>query len=393
MLRLLFTTEDNSKQLTVITDGIDSQLNVFVTEDVVGDIDYFKSLGIVVEPGHTYNIGKFKEWAFDAKLILISYPEGLNEKSIILQDIQEDWRYIFETSTPELNFPATGGNEEYVITSGKQLYINGEAQGEIEPVELTVVVNGSGFAAQVDTTVSATQNPTEVERKGTLVATQKESNKQINIVLIQAASVITYEYTLTATPTSLSFNPSGQTLPLTITSQKQKKINGTNEGAAVNVNYTTNVSGTGFMKVDDSHIAATENTGDTARSGTAKIIQSESSKEVSISLTQPKAVVSYNYQLTVDPMQLNFVAEGESKILAITSNKTKTVNGKEEGLPISVAYTTTVAGEGFSKGDSEYSIVAAANTTSSERTGTAKVTASEGGKSIDVDLTQAAGTV
>lgn len=393
MLRLLFTTEDNSKQLTVITDGIDSQLNVFVTEDVVGDIDYFKSLGIVVEPGHTYNIGKFKEWAFDAKLILISYPEGLNEKSIILQDIQEDWRYIFETSTPELNFPATGGNEEYVITSGKQLYINGEAQGEIEPVELTVVVNGSGFAAQVDTTVSATQNPTEVERKGTLVATQKESNKQINIVLIQAASVITYEYTLTATPTSLSFNPSGQTLPLTITSQKQKKINGTNEGAAVNVNYTTNVSGTGFMKVDNSHITATENTGDTARSGTAKIVQNESSKEVSISLTQPKAVVSYNYQLTVDPMQLNFVAEGESKILAITSNKTKTVNGKEEGLPISVAYTTTVAGEGFSKGDSEYSIVAAANTTSSERTGTAKVTASEGGKSIDVDLTQAAGTV
>lgn len=349
MLRLLFTTEDNSKQLTVITDGIDSQLNVFVTEDVVGDIDYFKSLGIVVEPGHTYNIGKFKEWAFDAKLILISYPEGLNEKSVILQDIQEDWRYTFETSTPELNFPATGGNEEYVITSGKQLYINGEAQGEIEPVELTIVVNGSGFAAQADTTVSATQNPTEAERRGTLVATQKESNKQINIVLIQAASV--------------------------------------------NVNYTTNVSGTGFMKVDDSHIAATENTGDTARSGTAKIIQSESSKEVSISLTQPKAVVSYNYQLTVDPMQLNFVAEGESKILAITSNKTKTVNGKEEGLPISVAYTTTVAGEGFSKGDSEYSIVAAANTTSSERTGTAKVTASEGGKSIDVDLTQAAGTV
>lgn len=393
MLRLLFTTEDNSKQLTVITDGIDSQLNVFVTEDVVGDIDYFKSLGIVVEPGHTYNIGKFKEWAFDAKLILISYPEGLNEKSVILQDIQEDWRYTFETSTPELNFPATGGNEEYVITSGKQLYINGEAQGEIEPVELTVVVNGSGFAAQADTTVSATQNPTEAERRGTLVATQKESNKQINIVLIQAASVITYEYTLTATPTSLSFNPSGQTLPLTITSQKQKKINGTNEGAAVNVNYTTNVSGTGFMKVDNSHIAATENTGDTARSGTAKIVQNESSKEVSISLTQPKAVVSYNYQLTVDPMQLNFVAEGESKIFAVTSNKTKTVNGKEEGLPISVAYTTTVTGEGFSKGDSEYSVVAAANTTSSERTGIAKVTASEGGKSIDVDLTQAAGTV
>lgn len=38
MLRLLFTNQDNSKQLTVITDGIDSQLNVFVTENTVGDI-------------------------------------------------------------------------------------------------------------------------------------------------------------------------------------------------------------------------------------------------------------------------------------------------------------------------------------------------------------------
>lgn len=33
MLRLLFTTKDLSKQMTVITDGIDSQMNVFVTEN------------------------------------------------------------------------------------------------------------------------------------------------------------------------------------------------------------------------------------------------------------------------------------------------------------------------------------------------------------------------
>ena len=52
MLRLLFkTNEEEPKQLTVITDGIDSQLNVFVTENTVGDIDYFESLGIVIEPG------------------------------------------------------------------------------------------------------------------------------------------------------------------------------------------------------------------------------------------------------------------------------------------------------------------------------------------------------
>ena len=74
MLRLLFTTQDKSKQLTVITDGIDSQLNVFVTENTVGDVDYFKSLGIMILPGHVYNIGTLKEWSFNNALILISYP-------------------------------------------------------------------------------------------------------------------------------------------------------------------------------------------------------------------------------------------------------------------------------------------------------------------------------
>ena len=69
MLRLLFkTNEEEPKQLTVITDGIDSQLNVFVTENTVGDIDYFESLGIVIEPGRIYNIGSFKEWAMNNAL-------------------------------------------------------------------------------------------------------------------------------------------------------------------------------------------------------------------------------------------------------------------------------------------------------------------------------------
>ena len=53
MYRLLFTTKDNLHQLTVITDGIDSQLNVFVTENTVGDVDYFESLGIVIRAGLT----------------------------------------------------------------------------------------------------------------------------------------------------------------------------------------------------------------------------------------------------------------------------------------------------------------------------------------------------
>ena len=81
MYRLLFTTKDNLHQLTVITDGIDSQLNVFVTENTVGDVDYFESLGIVIRAGLTYNIGQFKEWATNNILRLIAYPKNMKERS------------------------------------------------------------------------------------------------------------------------------------------------------------------------------------------------------------------------------------------------------------------------------------------------------------------------
>jgi hypothetical protein len=88
MYRLLFTTKDNLHQLTVITDGIDSQLNVFVTENTVGDVDYFESLGIVIRAGLTYNIGQFKEWATNnilrhiLSLIDLKIPSGISTSSV-----------------------------------------------------------------------------------------------------------------------------------------------------------------------------------------------------------------------------------------------------------------------------------------------------------------------
>lgn len=390
MLRLLFTTEDNSQQLTVITDGIDSQLKVFVTENTVGAVDYFAGLGIVIEPGMTYNLGKFKEWAKNNRLVLIAYPEGLDEQAQILQDVTEDWRYTFTTSTPELNFPNIGGNEEYVITSGKQLYVNGEPEGNIEPVELTVQVVGEGFAVQEGTTVSATQNPTEAERNGTLIATQDESGEVINISLIQAASVITYNQVLSVTPMTLNFDPKGQTQTFNVNSKIQTVINGSVDSETEEP-YETVVTGEGFVKSSNTAVTASENTNETSpRTGKATVTAGERVAEVE--LVQAKAVVSYNYELTVDPMQLSFVAEGETKIFGVTSNKTKTVNGREEGTPIAVDYTTVVTGEGFLKGASEYSVIASENPSTTERNGVATVSMAEGGKSAEVDLVQAAAT-
>ena len=87
-----------------------------IPKNTVGDIDYFKSLGIMIMPGHIYNVGTFKEWAINNTLILISYPEGLNNESQILVDVVEEMRYFLTTQMSELTFDNTGGDEEAVVT-------------------------------------------------------------------------------------------------------------------------------------------------------------------------------------------------------------------------------------------------------------------------------------
>jgi hypothetical protein len=388
MYRLLFTTKDNLHQLTVITDGIDSQLNVFVTENTVGDVNYFESLGIVIRAGLTYNIGQFKEWAMNNILRLIAYPEEYEGKEQILVDIVEEMRYFLIPQDKTMAFPKEGDSIEAVVTSYKQLYVNGKPTGVQTPLEVDFETK-SPYTVSKGGTVTIAENPTTSVRNGVLTVTQHESNKKITINLTQAASVITYEYSLLPTPTNISFAAAGESKSFNVVSVKQKKLNGNDSGSPVNVGYTTTVSGAGFTKgSNDTTVVAAENTAESQRTGKVTISAVEGGKTAEITLTQAAAVVTYEYTLDVDPDSLSFIAAGETKIFSVSSKKQKKVNGKISGPASAVNYTTTVTGEGFSKGDSEYSVIAA-NNTGSQRTGQAKVAASEGGKTITVTLTQA----
>lgn len=390
MYRLLFTTKDNLHQLTVITDGIDSQLNVFVTENTVGDVDYFESLGIVIRAGLTYNIGQFKEWAMNNILRLIAYPEEYEGKEQIFVDIVEEMRYFLIPQDKTMAFPKEGDSIEAVVTSYKQLYVNGKPTGVQTPLEVDFETK-SPYTVSKGGTVTIAENPTTSVRNGVLTVTQHESNKKITINLTQEASTVSYTYNLTIDPNSLSFVNTGETKKITVTSTKQVIINGKPSGNPTNIGTHIEVAGVGFSYSaisDGFNIKAEENPGNTQRTGKITITMDEGGKSATINLTQAAAVVTYEYTLDVDPDSLSFIAAGETKIFSVSSKKQKKVNGKISGPASAVNYTTTVTGEGFSKGDSEYSVIAA-NNTGSQRTGQAKVAASEGGKTITVTLTQA----
>lgn len=499
MLRLLFTTEDNSKQLTVITDGVDSQLNVFVTENVVGAIDYYKGLGIVIEAGHTYNIGQLIEWAYDAAVRLISYPEGFGEESVVLSDIQDVVEYVLETDEPTLNFLAKGGDDMCVVTSSKQTFKNGQPVGHPEGVHVTFSIVGEGFKVDDSGQVTVDENPNNTVRKAVVTVKQDESGKTVQIECVQAASTVSYEYALAINPTSVTFDGAGgerlvtvtstrtkvlngvkqqaQTYPtdielagvgfsyevsgnnynlkaaentgtsqrtgkatvsqeggktvqvnltqnaasvtydytltansqtiqfvalgetkaLQIVSTRQKKVNNKPSGSVEKVDTTAQITGTGFSQTssetsngENYSIVATENKAEATNNGSITITQTGSNKTVKVTLTQLAATITYEYTLTTDPTSLSFAAAGETKTFGVSSKKQKKVNGKNEGAAMTVDYDTVVSGAGFTKGSTEYSVVAAANS-GAQRTGTAVVTATEGGKKATVNLTQLAG--
>ena len=333
MLRLLFTTKDLSKQMTVITDGIDNQMNVFVTENTVGDVEYYKSLGIVIDAGVTYNIGKFKEWCLANGLGLIGYPEGLEEEKINYVNVLDRTEYTFTLQTKSLSFVNTGESKNFVVTSSKQEYRDGAPYGKPIAVAIQIKISGTGFSGNAGISqISATENPTDKQRTGTATIIQNESGKTATISLSQAASVITYENTITANKTTLTFAATAGDQVVTITSTRQKKLNGKNSGSPTTVNTTGKVTGTGFSLKTQSGanytVSATENTNETTgRTGTLVVTQEGSgAKSITINLSQPKATVAYTYNLTSNPSRVEFVATGETKTLSISSTKQKAVS-------------------------------------------------------------------
>lgn len=377
--------------MTVVTDGIDGQMKVFVTESLYGDVEYYKGLGIVIEPGHTYNIGQFKEWAFKALVKLISYPEGFGEEGAVLSDVQEVVEYVLETKEPTLNFPAKGGDDMCVVTSSKQTFKNGQPVGHPEGVPVTFSISGTGFKVDGGGQVTVDENPNNTTRKAVVTVKQNESGKTLQITCNQAASTVTYEYALTVDPTAVTFDGAGGKKLVTVTSTRTKVLNEVKQQAE---SYPTDIelAGVGFsyeVSGNNYNLKAEENTGTSQRTGKATISQ-KGGKTVKVTLTQLAAAITYEYTLTTDPTALSFTAARETKIFSVSSKKQKKVNGKNDGSPMTVDCTTVVSGTGFTKGPTEYSVVADANT-GPQRTGTAVVTAVEGKKKATVNLTQLAG--
>lgn len=220
-----------------------------------------------------------------------------NNETVQLSDIHKvTYKYTLTVNRTTLNFPASGGAPSprwFDLGTTKQKQIDGVAIGDTISVGYTRsaypdwIVYDKGYKASENTTLN--------QRSASLTFTQKESGKQITVQFTQDAGVETWEYTFTSKNNSLVFNAiggKGTPTELTITSNKQKYINGKAVGSPVNIDYSR-PSLPSWLSVESGYYEALENKSESSRSYTDILIQAESGKKLTPVLSQAAGVKTY----------------------------------------------------------------------------------------------------
>lgn len=220
-----------------------------------------------------------------------------NNETVQLSDIHKvTYRYAFTVVNTVLNFPALGGYSTprwFGLGTTKQKQIDGVAIGDTISVGYTLsaypdwIVYDEGYKASENTTLN--------QRSVSLTFTQNESGKQITVQFTQDAGVETWEYTFTSKNNSLVFNAiggKGTPTELTITSNKQKYINGKAVGSPVNIDYSR-PSLPSWLSVENGYYEALENKSESSRSYTDILTQAESGKKLTPVLSQAAGVKTY----------------------------------------------------------------------------------------------------
>lgn len=205
---------------------------------------------------------------------------------------------------------------------------------------------------------------------------------------------VTYKYTFTAQNTTLSFPKEGGTstqVGIYVTSTKTKYLDGSATSEVQNVNYPE--PNWPSWIIGQGPLVASENTTTESRSATVVYTQSESGKQISVSLFQAAGVETWEYTFTADNTVLNFPAAGGASTpdsIGITSTKQRYINGKLYGSPVSVGYTRqfeedwehNVQGSGWQADE---------NKSESSRSRTVDYIQAESGKKVTITYNQAAG--
>lgn len=294
--------------------------------------------------------------------------------------------------------PALNGQTTVTVVSTKQEYYGSEPVGEPIEVPFTIVSERGYLKGQSSSGAvwTMTENISEQERTDALIISQSEGTaKDVRINIKQQPAVVAYNYNFSSNVNNISFEATGGTKSINVTSTKQKTINGKNYGDPEEVNYSSSITSAtpNQFKINKNTITVGENAIEEKVTETATFTQNESNKQftVSVSLNAAKETYEYTFNISEGTSQVNFNREGGSKTFTVNSKKQKYLNGSPQGGEQNVSFEISVTGEGFSV--SGTTLKAAENRTTIQRTGNIKFIQNESGKYIDIGIIQAAGSI
>lgn len=262
-------------------------------------------------------------------------------------------------------------------------------------LSIPTVVTGFSLSG---TTLTVAENKTANQRSVVVRATMDTVYKEVTVT--QSVYLVEWRYTLTTSTPTLNFDALGTTKSGTISSYREKYINGSlvegsHEGVNIQVKSTSAEIQSATAAVA---ITLKENTTTQARTGTVVYEQVGSGKTVTITCNQAAGTVSTRGVLEVIDNFGDSPAVGGSIFGIVKSGYYDVINGKDSTwhnvtptLKSKSSYITNVeitkaSGDGYNIG-----ITLSENTSESSRR--ASLTLTYGSKELDMATTQAGASV
>lgn len=262
---------------------------------------------------------------------------------------------------------------------------------------LSIPTAVTGFSLS-GTTLTVAENKTANQRSVVVRATMDTVYKEVTVT--QSAYLVEWRYTLTTSTPTLNFDALGTTKSGTISSYREKYINGSLvEGSHEGVNIQVKSTSTEIQSATAAvAITMKENTTTQARTGTVVYEQVGSGKTVTITCNQTAGTISTRDVLEVVDNFGDSPAVGGSIFGIVKSGYYDVINGKDSTwhnvtptLKSKSSYITNVeitkaSGDGYNIG-----ITLSENTSESSRR--ASLTLTYGSKEVDMATTQAGASV
>lgn len=262
---------------------------------------------------------------------------------------------------------------------------------------LSIPTASTGFSLS-GTTLTVAENTTANQRSVVVRATMDTVYKEVTVT--QSSYLVEWVYTLTTSTPTLNFDALGTTKSGTISSYREKYINGSlvegsHEGVNIQVKSTSAEIQSATAAVA---ITLKENTTTQARTGTVVYEQVGSGKTVTITCSQAAGTISTRDVLDVVDNFGDSPAVGGSIFGLVKSGYYDVINGKDSTwhnvtptLKSKSSYITDVeitkaSGDGYNIG-----ITLSENTSESSRR--ASLTLTYGSKEVDMATTQAGASV